>query len=270
MQENHPAMSAPSPHSAFNLQRIQAETWVHQIDFHWEIDSTNNRALQLAELAETATPTLVLAEQQTSGRGRGANRWWSTAGSLTFSLLIDSDDVPVVQTARLSLTVGLSICQAVERLAPAVDVGLKWPNDVYLAGRKLAGILIERPASQPPRVVIGVGINVNNSCQAAPADLTPQATSLCDCLDQVLDLNDVLIHCLQQMEMRLQNLRAARRELADQWQAYHILQGRRVELVDGNRQWTGICHGIDDHGALLLQTADGFQHCPGGVVTKFD
>ena len=75
----------------------------------------------------------MLTENQTSGRGRGANRWWSTTGSLTFSLLIDLGEVPVEWTARLSLTVGLAICQAVERLAPVADVGLKWPNDVYLA-----------------------------------------------------------------------------------------------------------------------------------------
>ena len=137
------------------------------------------------------------------------------------------------------------------------------------SGRKLAGILIERPASQPPRVVIGVGINVNNACPTAPADVAPLATSLRDDLEQDLDINDVLIQCLQQIETRLPSLHESHHELSDQWQAYHILQGRPVQLVDGSRQLTGICRGIDHDGALLLQTDDGPRRCQGGVVTRF-
>ena len=160
--------SSPIRRSAFDLQRVREETWVRQIDFHWELASTNSQALLRADQPETQTPLLVLAESQTAGRGRGAHHWWSTTGSLTFSLLTGLEKALAERTSLLSLTVGLAVCQAIERLAPAADVGLKWPNDVCLSGRKLAGILIELPVCEPPRVVLGVGINVNNSFRGAP------------------------------------------------------------------------------------------------------
>ncbi len=235
----------PFGRSVFDLQRIRENTMVHQIDFHWEIDSTNLRAVQQSEAVDTPTPLLVLAEQQTAGRGRGSNRWWSSDGSLTFSLLVDRNELPADQTSLLALTAGLAVCQAVERFAPLSDIGLKWPNDIYLDGRKLAGILIELPANRTSRVVIGVGINVNNSHHDAPAEIRQTVISLRDGLQQELDRNEVLIGCLQELERRLEDLSADRADLADQWQAYNLLQDRQVKLEVGSRRVDGTCLGID-------------------------
>jgi BirA family biotin operon repressor/biotin-[acetyl-CoA-carboxylase] ligase len=112
----------PSNPGQFNLQRIRDETFVREIDFHWIIASTNTHAMRWAEQEqEVSTPLLVLADQQTQGRGRGQNRWWSSAGSLTFSLLLPLDRFPAVRLPQISLTVGVAVCAALEPLAPQAD-----------------------------------------------------------------------------------------------------------------------------------------------------
>ena len=257
--------SNPTP---FDLPWICQAANIRQIDFHPEIDSTNRQALALADLSETETPLLVLTDRQTEGRGRGSNAWWSAEGSLTFSLLMDRGGLATERTTLLSLTSGLAICQAIERFAPLADVGLKWPNDVYLEGRKLAGILVELPASQPPRLVVGVGINVNNRMQDAPIEFRQRATSLFDCVQQEQDLNDVLIGCLQELQRRFRDLLESDESLFDQWQAYHILHEQVVTVESTWGTLHGTCLGIDHDGALRIQTAAGIQRCLSGVVTE--
>ena len=256
--------------ASFDLPRIHDETFVRALDFHWDLDSTNSRALQHAEQAELNTPLLVLAERQTQGRGRGANRWWSAPGALTFSLLIPLDEIPAERLPMIALTVGLAICQAVEQVAPQADLALKWPNDVYLDERKLAGILIELPGRRPPHAVLGVGINVNNSMQETENELAQTSVSLRDAPRLEVDRTDLLIRCLQGMERRLDELRADSTGLIDQWRAYHLLHDRAVEIDTYHEILRGTCRGIDHDGALLVETPEGLHRCLGGVITSFE
>jgi BirA family biotin operon repressor/biotin-[acetyl-CoA-carboxylase] ligase len=255
---------------SFHLQRVREETFVREVDFHWEIDSTNTHALRRADESDLVTPLLVLAERQTAGRGRGANSWWSAPGALTFSLVIPLDDLPRETVPQLSLTAGLAVCQSLEQLAPLADLAIKWPNDVYLNERKLAGILIEMPATRPPRAVIGIGINVNNSLHAADGELAARATSLCDALETQVDLNDVLIGCLQHLDARIGQLAERPTALLDQWRAYHLLAGRTITIDTYDGTIHGTCLDLDEVGALLVETPDGVQRCVGGVIKHFE
>src|SRR5690606_15388684 len=130
--------------------RIRSETFVRHVEQHVEIGSTNDRALELAADPELPTPAIVLTERQTAGRGRGANVWQSRPGALTFSLLIDPpaglapERVPLV-----SLAAGLAAREAIASAAPGHIAKVKWPNDVYLDGRKVCGILTEVAQSGP-------------------------------------------------------------------------------------------------------------------------
>lgn len=90
--------------SVFDLQRIRDESFVQELDFHWELGSTNTHALERAEQSDPQLPLLVLAERQTQGRGRAQNVWWSSAGSLTFSLVLELADLPQHQIPGISLT----------------------------------------------------------------------------------------------------------------------------------------------------------------------
>ncbi|MDG2381774.1 MAG: biotin--[acetyl-CoA-carboxylase] ligase [Pirellulaceae bacterium] len=253
----------------FQLDRILNETYIQLLDFHQVIPSTNDRAMKLAADATLPRPLAVLSETQSRGRGRGSNQWWSTEGSLTFSLLTELENLPGERIPQLSLTAGLALCQAIESIAPLADIALKWPNDIFLDGKKLAGILIELPPNAPPQAVIGIGINVNNRFQAAPTDVQDKATSLSDCLGTDFEITDVLIGCLQSLEQRLKSFHDCSTSLAEQWRTYHLLQDMDVEIEVCSRKVSGICAGIDDDGALLLETPNGIERFLGGVITQF-
>ncbi|MBJ44718.1 MAG: biotin--[acetyl-CoA-carboxylase] ligase [Planctomycetaceae bacterium] len=248
-----------------DLHRIRDETWIREIDFHWEIDSTNTYALGLAEAPDAVLPLLVLAHRQQQGRGRGTNRWLSGEGALTFSVIIDTQDLEESRIPQVSLTTGLAICQAIERMSPQADLGLKWPNDVYLNDQKVAGILIEMPSTRPPRCIIGVGLNVNN--QIHP-DVKIPATSMHQIIGKTFDLTDVLIQCLDQLEQGLVSLRRESSKMVKLWREYDFLRGRRVQVDTYGETFIGTARGIDDFGALILETDNGLTTCIGGVVTQ--
>ncbi len=255
------------------VPQIVAETFVKQVEFHAEIGSTNDRALDLA-VAEVAseTPLLIWALQQTAGRGRGANRWWASEGALTFTLLLDAQDLKLPQERwpQVSLTAGLAVCAALQELLPQADIGLKWPNDVFLDGRKICGILVEIPPRQSGKLIVGIGINVNNSLTAAPPELWPTSTALCDASHRTWDLATVLIQVLQQLDRHLQKLSANDPELPQRWHELCFLRGRLIHHTVGERVTIGMCQGVDQQGALLLQTETGLSRVLGGVITKWE
>ena len=155
----------------WNVQRITAETFVAKVECHSVIASTNDTAKQRAADAGCPLPLLVLADRQTAGRGRQSNRWWSDAGSLTFSVVVgagqsrDNRSTPGLE----SLSAAIAVVEAVAPALPGRDLGICWPNDVIVSGRKLAGILVEVLGNR--RQVIGIGVNVNNHLQLAPDDV---------------------------------------------------------------------------------------------------
>jgi BirA family biotin operon repressor/biotin-[acetyl-CoA-carboxylase] ligase len=158
----------------------------------------------------------------------------------------------------------------VERLAPQGRAQLKWPNDVFLNARKVSGILIEIPRSAPGRFVVGVGLNVNNSLENAPAEVQALAISLSDVSLQRFDLTDVLVECLKQIEQTLAMLVEGDPLLAQLWREYSLLVGREVRVVNPGGFVQGVCQTIAEDGALVLKTPQGEIPCYGGVVEWFD
>jgi BirA family biotin operon repressor/biotin-[acetyl-CoA-carboxylase] ligase len=254
---------------SFDLHRVRCETFVRHLEFHEEIDSTNSRGLALAGNA-IEFPALVLANRQTAGRGRGNNRWWTDDGGLALSLLLDSKylSVPPIRWPWISLTTGLAVAEAVSGIVPGADVRLKWPNDVFLNGRKVCGILVETASHHAGFVVIGIGLNVNNSVTTAPMELRSIATSLVDIAGGSFDLTGVLIAVLQSLANCLTWVSGDVPRLAEMWRARCYLDGRTVQVSVGPDDVLGVCQGIDDTGALLLHTESGVRRCVLGVVTK--
>lgn len=258
--------------SAFDLARLGSSDFLRGSEFHEELDSTNSRALRRAADARCACPWLVLAEHQRQGRGRGDRRWWSSPGALTFSVIVNADDygLALPNFPRIALAAGLAVCEGIRTLLPDEDVRLKWPNDVYLRGRKVSGILVEGLSAPAARLVIGIGVNANNSLGDAPEELRSQAASLVDLTGRVLDRTELLLQILQHLSSVLRQLNAHDFSLAQRWQSFCMLQGRALRLQWGSRQLVGVCRGIDGNGALLLQTESGLEACPSGVVTPID
>ncbi len=256
-----------------DFDRIRQETFVDVIDYHAQIDSTNTRALQLVASDDTAQPcTLVLAEEQTAGRGRGNNVWWSGPGALTFSVLIDCQQVslPIGRWPQIALTTGLAVCDGVDQFLGQQVAALKWPNDVFLEGKKVCGILVESGDHRRQNVVVGIGVNVNNSLASAPVELSGKAIALCDLLPHPIVPVDFLVFLLKRIASRLAVLASGDLHLPNEWQARCLLTNRKVEIDTGAQTVTGVCQGINHDGALLVQTKLACERILSGVVTKFE
>jgi BirA family biotin operon repressor/biotin-[acetyl-CoA-carboxylase] ligase len=259
--------------SSTDIDHILAETFIEHVDYQHEVGSTNDRALQLAKEPAAAARMLVLTDKQTVGRGRGANSWWAADGALTFSVLLKADAIslPPSRWPQLALATGLAVADALEEsLGRNAAVALKWPNDVYLRDRKVCGILVETADGQSARLVIGVGINVNNRADTAPSELRDKVIALCEVAERVVPLAEVLNRVLQRLASRLSWIAACENELQDEWRSRCLLTGRKVQIGSGPRRLVGTCLGIDVDGALLLETDGGRERCLSGVVTKWD
>jgi BirA family biotin operon repressor/biotin-[acetyl-CoA-carboxylase] ligase len=257
----------------FNLEQLRRHNWLRGIEFHDAIESTNVRAAELAARGAVRCPHLVLTVAQSAGRGRGMNRWWSSAGALTFSLLIEPEELGLrsEQWPRTSLCAALAVRDVIDELAPKESCGVKWPNDVYHSGRKICGVLVEAPPRKvdlPHRLVIGIGVNVNNSLVAAPAEVQSLATSLADLTGRPHDLTDVLSDILSRFAENLAQLAGEAAELPERWQRHSLLDGRTVTVDLSTRKVTGYCLGINAQGALDLATELGVEAIHAGVVSS--
>lgn len=260
------------PSSGFDLSRIADETFATGVEYHRVLGSTNDRAIELVPSEKLETPFVVLADHQSAGRGRGANAWWSAPGSLTFSVIVDtaSHQIPAERLSLVSLAAGLAVSEALTDALPGSALRLKWPNDVFLNGRKASGLLVEVPSTKTERIVIGIGINVNNSLVDASEELQNRATSLVDVSGTPHDRTDVMIRVLQRLEASLALLADDGPRLLDNWRAYCLLTGRSVLLRVGTKESLGLCRGIDERGAILLETPTGLRRYSSGVVLRFD
>ena len=241
-----------------DADRLMASTFVRRVEWLDETGSTNDRALQLAGDVSVATPCLIGATRQVSGRGRGANRWWSGDGTLMFSALFDMPQLGIAQSQwpQFSLVTGLTVAETLEVFLPQTVIGLKWPNDVWLAGRKVCGILIEQPDRAPGRLVAGLGWNVNTSFLSAPDDLRAIATSMREVSGQSFLAEDVLLCFLQRWEANLESLAAGSFDLIAGWSRFCVLCDHRVQISTGEANLTGDCRGIAADGALLIDDGE--------------
>ena len=211
---------------------------------HRLTDSTNERAKELA-LAGAPHGTLVTADDQTAGRGRQGREWTAPPRSavLMSVVLRELDEM-------LPLTAAVAVAEAVPG-----DVTIKWPNDIWIDGRKVAGILVEgRP--QEGWAVLGAGLNV--STEAFPAELAGSATSLR--LSGIEgDTESVLASILRQLD---EWLGAPPARVLDAWRSRDALEGQRVRWTGGE----GVADGIDDSGALVVETSTGAVTLDAGEV----
>ena len=240
-----------------DFSRLRRETWLKHVESHESIPSTNDRAISLAAETGLPCPALIIAERQTAGRGRGAHRWESGPGALTFSLILDRPtSLPRERTPLVSLVVGMATREAIAGVAPRAPVQVKWPNDVYLAGKKVAGILTEITTAAPDRLIVGIGINGNNSLENAPLEIQRRGISLVDHLKTLIEPTELLIRLLVELELGFVKLAETGTIDVDHWQAHCLLTGREISLRAGSLLHTGRCRGVNSDGALQLDNGD--------------
>ncbi|MGF6671776.1 bifunctional biotin--[acetyl-CoA-carboxylase] ligase/biotin operon repressor BirA [Pseudomonas monsensis] len=215
------------------------------------IDSTNAQALRAIGQGQVA-PFLIVAERQIAGRGRRGRKWVSPfAENLYYSLVLRIDG-GMRQLEGLSLVVGLAVMQTLRKLGVA-DVGLKWPNDVLVDSKKIAGILLELVGDPADvcHVVLGIGINVN--MQAAD-EVDQQWTSMRLESGKSFDRNALVVELSNQLQAYIQRHQVGGFSvLQAEWEENHLWQGRMVSLIAGVNQIDGVVLGIDNQGALRLK-----------------
>ncbi len=232
---------------------------IQHFEIHTTIASTNSYLLDIAHRS-TASGWVCLAEYQTAGKGRRGRHWVSPFGhNIYLSLLWRFQDGPAA-IAGLSLAVGVAVVRALRR-AGVADVGLKWPNDIFWRGRKLAGILIEvsGESSGPCHAVIGLGLNL----------YLPQSHA--EAIGQAwVDLQQIMgepglpprNHCVALLLSEMLPVIAAYQnrglsEYIHEWRGFDCMQDQAATLFVGEQAFQGIVKGIDDRGLLLLADATG-------------
>ncbi|HET9949901.1 MAG TPA: biotin--[acetyl-CoA-carboxylase] ligase [Longimicrobiales bacterium] len=250
-------MSGPSTHWQGEPVSVWRALWgVAHVEAWERIGSTNDRALELLEsaarggkdAAAARGAVVVLAEEQTAGRGRRGARWHSAPGAGLWM----SVGLRGTAAAHLPLRVGLAAAQALEAVAPGARVGIKWPNDLVIGGRKVGGVLCE---SAPGGVVAGVGINLAAPPGGWPEGVEGLATSLQDEGFKPVRRSDLAGRISRGVARLADDLgaplgEAERAALA----ARDVLAGREVVTEEHGR---GTARGIDPEGALLLERPDG-------------
>jgi BirA family biotin operon repressor/biotin-[acetyl-CoA-carboxylase] ligase len=245
--------------------------WIEQAGSDWavrvydSIDSTNAQAMRLIDDGESL-PLLVLAERQTAGRGRRGRKWVSPfAENLYYSLAMRVDG-GMRRLEGLSLLVGLAVVKMLQEMG-INGAGLKWPNDILVGGRKLAGVLLELTGDPADvcHVVIGIGINVN---MRASDEVDQSWTSMLLESGGVIDRNQVVARLNKELGAYL----SAHRETGfgafqAEWEANHLWQGRPVTLLAGSSAVEGVVVGIDAVGALRLRVGDQVQSFSGGELS---
>ncbi len=236
---------------AIAAQLPESSTFAKSIRVYRETTSSNDLALDLGAHGGQHGE-VIFALSQPAGRGRLQRQWHSPADGLWFSVLL-RPELEFHHWPRLGIATGIGIARAASLLTHR-HCQVKWPNDVILGSRKLAGVLLESRIGHPHNyLVIGIGININN--RKFPPELQRQATSLKLESGRHYNLSTTAATLLDQLGLALQQAASAA-TLQHAFDELSWLHGQTVTIINGNRELTGVAQGIDASGALLLRQYD--------------
>ncbi len=229
----------------------------HRVHHYFKIGSTMDEANRLA-LEGEPHGTLVIAEEQTAGRGRLGRAWHSERGAGLYFSLILRPALPAAAAPLLTLATGIAVATGIAEVTD-LETDIRWPNDVLVLGKKCSGMLLEMTA-EPERirfVIVGIGVNVNQS--AMPKELQDEATSLRLGVGRAVSRLDLLAALLRSLERAYARLTEAggRAGLVNEFEGRSsFARGRRVSVEENGTRVTGSTAGLDDSGYLLLKRDD--------------
>ena len=234
-----------------------------KVYFFDETKSTNEVALNLGRQGEVAG-VLVVAESQTCGRGRLGRAWVSPPGQgLYFSIILRPRLEPA-DLAKITLVAALAVCKAVEGVT-GLAPGIKWPNDLLLAGEKFCGILTETGAlsvGEPSLVVLGIGLNVSTQLDLFPTELRERVTSLVAAGGEFIARGELLAAIIKEVEVEVARLEQGEfaAVLVD-WRRRDATLGKRLAwLTPAGKVVEGVSLGPDETGALHIRDDGGQEH----------
>jgi BirA family biotin operon repressor/biotin-[acetyl-CoA-carboxylase] ligase len=253
---------APPPGAPLDLSLVRGRLGAARLGtkFHYfeQIGSTSSHARSLAE-SGALEGEVVIAESQTHGRGRLGRRWESPPlANLYFSIVLRPKLAPA-HAAQITLMAAVALAESVAAFIPRAPA-IKWPNDILVDGKKLAGVLTEAccDGERVDYVILGIGVNVNLGVDAMPETIRQRATSLSALAGNNLSRESVLRGLIQHLDRCYGILEASGFEaLRPRWEARSHLSGRRVRAELGDQAVIGMARGIDPSGALLLEDESG-------------
>jgi BirA family biotin operon repressor/biotin-[acetyl-CoA-carboxylase] ligase len=216
--------------------------------------TSTNRIAKEAAQKDMQEGTLVITDHQTEGRGRLDRTWWSPPGKDLLFSLIFRPSLTTTQTFRLTVVSSLAIAEAI-RQETGLETLIKWPNDIFIKGRKIAGILSELSGTSEglEYVIVGIGINVNSDPKDC-AEIYQTATSLWRELRQEFPRLQLLTTVLAFMEIYYQQLQAGDFSLLkSRWDTLSLITNRKVSVESRGEVFEGIAESIDDDGVLNLR-----------------
>ncbi|MFX3646538.1 MAG: biotin--[acetyl-CoA-carboxylase] ligase [Paenibacillus sp.] len=220
--------------------------------------STQGDVLKLAEQGQ-AEGAVVIAEEQTGGRGRFGRQWFSPPGKGIWMSVLLRPDLPLQHTPQLTLLTGVAVCRAV-RACTGADAGIKWPNDLLIDGRKVCGILLESTVEdhEVRYCIAGIGVDVNFDPEDYPEDLTAIATSLKMATGQPVDRTKLTAAILTELEqLYFLYQKEGFGVISALWEALSVSMNREITVTNPHGIIEGKAIGLDPSGALLVEKHDG-------------
>ncbi|MYF64114.1 MAG: biotin--[acetyl-CoA-carboxylase] ligase, partial [Rhodothermaceae bacterium] len=230
------------------------------------VTSTNTLAIEAAEL-DAPHGTAFLTDYQTNGYGRRGRLWQAAKGqNLTFSMILRLPISGTV-TGMVPLAAALAISEAVAKTVSPNNPQLKWPNDILLEGRKICGILLQSFGAPETPIVLGIGLNVNQS--TFPPELSGSATSLLLVTGQHVDRASLMANVLLRLEKILELLSTAPALIRKRYTKNLMGVGKNCQITGVNEKITGTILGIEESGALILETSKGLRTIYAGDVSLY-
>ena len=249
------------------LAALSTKALASKVEVHSLIDSTNNYLLRRLP-DHIKQGQVCIAEHQSAGRGRRGKEWISPFGSHIYMSMYWYLEQGMTAAMGLSVVAAIAISDAIKSLYQ-LDVQLKWPNDIYIQDKKIAGILIdlEGQALEPSHCVIGIGVNVSMPEHASKAIDQPW-TDLQSQTSIPIDRNLLVAAIISKLTDRLyEHQEHGIVKMLDQWFNLDLYLNKAVKLVSGGREVQGICRGINNQGALLLEVNRQIKPVYGGEVS---
>lgn len=234
---------------------LKTNVFGNKIYAFWSVGSTNEFAYQRGLQGENEG-ALVVAEEQTKGRGRMFRKWHSPFNKgLWFSVIL-RPDMPAPKAGLVPYLAGLSVAEAVENFV-GLKPAMKWPNDLLLNGKKFCGILseVEFSNNKINFIILGIGINANHKTDEIPMELQTQATSLRIESGSRIDRAELLAEVLFQLEKNYKEVKEYSFEgVINQWKKRCPQFGREIVITQEDNVYEGKFENLDDSGCLLMRT----------------
>lgn len=243
------------------LLGLETKTFGRNVVYFDSVDSTQKIAHQLAQ-DQAPEGTLVIAEEQKTGRGRMARNWYSPSGTGIWMSVLLRPTLPPQKAPQFTLITAVAVVQAIHDVCD-IQVEIKWPNDILVNNRKITGILTELQADseQIHSLIIGIGMNVNQQTDDFPEELLDIATSLSIAKGEIISrakvVQRVMFHLERYYKIYMEKGFAPIKLL---WESYALSIGKHITARTMNGTLTGIALGITDEGVLLLEDENGTIH----------